>query len=515
MENDQQLRFYDFERLESTLPDTLKRSSSSLLSVLNPQVPVGRQNSFERMKENNFRENTVVGSKGKKKDHAFSRLVDGGSRGSSPVPLPQPKFNEEIHKPAMNTKQSSTGVLWVTERAKEYGFGEEQGWTNLGQGAPEHGDTIPGSFKRPTSVPIPEESKGYSSTAGLKELRTAVANFYNETYRQNKTSKYTYKNVCVVPGGRAGLARIASIISDCYLSFFLPDYTAYAEMLSLFKNFSPIPVPLSEQDNYDVHLDIIKSELARGVSAILTSNPRNPTGKCMSREQLTTLQNLCREECLLILDEFYSHYYYDEDCNGSSISSAEYVEDVNRDPVLILNGLTKAFRLPGWRICWILGPEEYISSLSSAGSYLDGGSNAPLQMEAVKFLKPSLVLQEMKALQIHFKKKRDYVLWRLTKMGFTFNEKNIPNSTFYIWLNLGHLPGKLGNSLGFFHECLHEKVIVVPGFFFLINPLNLSRLEDVIWYNYVRISYGPEMSLLADGMDGIERILRKFDCLPY
>ena len=56
-------------------------------------------------------------------------------------------------------------------------------------------------------------------------------------------------------------------------------------------------------------------------------------------------------------------------CTGSSISSAEYVEDVNRDPVLILNGLTKAFRLPGWRICWILGPEDYINALSSAGSF--------------------------------------------------------------------------------------------------------------------------------------------------
>lgn len=529
----------EFERLESTLPDALKRSASSLLEAMSStnlnsrsnSPSISNNNTTSNSRENHFNSswldsgkpsprtpsNHVHHGQAKKNHHLIQKLSKSeNGRESSPIPLPKPKFNEEIHKPAMNTKQSSTGVLWVTERANEYGFdGVDNAWANLGQGAPEHGDTIPGSFKRPTSIPIPDHSKEYAPTAGIKELREAVANYYNETYRQNLPSKYTYKNVCIVPGGRAGLTRIASIIKDCYLSFFLPDYTAYAEMLSLFKNFSPIPVPLKESDNYEVHLEMIKQELARGVSALLTSNPRNPTGKCMTRKQLHHLHKLCREKCLLIMDEFYSHYYYDDDCSGSSISSAEFVQDVNKDPVLLLNGLTKAFRLPGWRICWVLGPEEYISALSSAGSYLDGGSNAPFQYAAIDFLEPLKVKQEMKALQLHFKMKRDYIIGRLSKMGFNFNELTTPNSTFYLWLNLSHLPQKLSNCLGFFHECLHEKVIVVPGFFFLINPQNLSNLEDVIWYNYVRISYGPELNQLVKGMDGIERILYRFGCLPY
>lgn len=536
----------EFERLESTLPEPLKRSATSLLDLLNANANSNtRENRFSSglsINRTGHSSNTglsghsnhsglsgqsnhsgLSGQPGKPpqqppismQNHLLQKLTKAEhGRESSPVPLPKPKFDEDIHKPAMNTKQSSTGVLWVTERAGEYGYRGQDTWANLGQGAPEHGDTVPGSFKRPTSIPISDHSKEYAPTAGITELREAVANYYNETYRKDKLSKYTYKNVCIVPGGRAGLTRIASIISDCYLSFFLPDYTAYAEMLSLFKNFAPIPVPLNEADNYDVHIEMIKNELTRGVSALLTSNPRNPTGRCMTRKQLNDLHNLCREKCLLIMDEFYSHYYYDEGCTGSSISSSEFVDDVNKDPVLILNGLTKAFRLPGWRVCWILGPVEYINALSSAGSYLDGGCNAPFQYAAIDFLKPMSVRREMKALQLHFKMKRDYCIDRLVKMGFEFNEKNTPNSTFYIWLNLSHLPGKLSNCLGFFHECLHERVITVPGFFFLINPLNLLRLEDVIWYNYVRLSYGPDIEHLVKGMDGIERILRRFDCLP-
>lgn len=513
----------EFERLESTLPQPLRRSASSLLETLagsgsKEHLPSGFLDSTSSRLPSAAPLNSLgKSSQAARHDHLINRLsASENGREASPIPLPKPKFNEEIVKPAMNTKQSSTGVLWVTERATEYGFlgNGDDTWANLGQGAPEHGDSIPGSFKRPTSIPVDEISREYAPTAGIRELREAVAHYYNETYRRKWSSKYTYKNVCIVPGGRAGLTRIASIISDCYLSFFLPDYTAYAEMLSLFKNFSPIPVPLEEADNYEMHLNIIELELKRGVSALLTSNPRNPTGHCMTRDQLERLHKMCREKALLIMDEFYSHYYYAEGCTGSSISSAEFVKEVNKDPVLILNGLTKAFRLPGWRICWILGPEDYISALSSAGSFLDGGSNAPFQYVASSFLEPLKVKQEMKALQLHFKMKRDYIIGRLSAMGFVFTEKNTPNSTFYLWLNLSHLPGKLRNCLGFFHECLHEKVIVVPGFFFLINPQNLSRLEDVIWYNFVRISYGPELSQLEIGMDGIERILGRFNCLP-
>lgn len=121
----------------------------------------------------------------------------------------------------------------------------------MGQGAPEAGD-IEGCFQRPTSINLSTEGREYGPTAGIKPLREAVANLYNEQYRQGKESKYTYENVCIVPGGRAGLIRIAAVLGNSYLAFFIPDYTAYNEMLSLFKNFAAIPVPLSAADQYHI-----------------------------------------------------------------------------------------------------------------------------------------------------------------------------------------------------------------------------------------------------------------------
>lgn len=219
----------------------------------------------------------------------------------------------------------------------------------------------------------------------------------------------------------------------------------------------------------------------------------------ISRESTTTV----------ILDEFYSWYIYhdnDEDI-GKSISSAEYVEDVNRDSVVIVDGLTKNWRLPGWRICWVVGPKNLITALSQSGSFLDGGANHPLQLAAIPLLDPQHVHNERIALQKHFKMKRDHVLKRLKDIGLDVTLP--PMATFYIWLNLESLPDPINNGLTFFEELLKEKTIVIPGIFFDINPAHRRNLFSSPCHHFVRLSFGPPLEDLDKGIDAIERVLRK------
>ena len=180
---------------------------------------------------------------------------------------------------------------------------------------------------------------------------------------------------------------------------------------------------------------------------------------------------------------------------------------MNEDDVLIIDGLTKRFRLPGWRIAWIIGPEEFISAIGSCGSYLDGGANVPFQEAAIPMLEPDNVLKEMKALQLHFRSKRDYVVTRLKEIGFKI--KSAPDSTFYIWLDLSGLPVSINDGLNFFQKCLEEHVIVVPGIFFDLNPAKRRDLFDSPCHHFVRLSYGPKMETLKMGLDGIERIVKR------
>ncbi|KAK1778466.1 pyridoxal phosphate-dependent transferase [Copromyces sp. CBS 386.78] len=420
----------------------------------------------------------------------------------------------EGHLPhaGLDATRSSTGVIWCSEQAGEYGFFEEpEKWANLGQGAPEVDDEIEGCFPRPQQLDISVNSREYGPTAGIKPLREAVANLYNEMHRQGKESKYTWENVAIVPGGRAGLIRIAAVLNNAYVGFFIPDYTAYNEMLSLFKNFAAIPVPLSEEDGYHIHPEKIAEEIARGTSVIITSNPRNPTGRVVANPELAEIQDICRERATLVSDEFYSGYNYTSNCDGTTISAAENIKDVDEDDVLIIDGLTKRFRLPGWRVAWILGPKEFIKAIGSCGSYLDGGTNVPFQEAAIPMLEPTLVKAEMKALQRHFMDKRDFVVGRLREIGFSI--RLVPDSTFYLWLNLEWLPNPISDGLNFFQACLEEKVIVVPGIFFDLNPSKRRDLFDSPCHHFVRLSYGPTREVLERGCDGIERVVRKFQAL--
>jgi aspartate/methionine/tyrosine aminotransferase len=73
--------------------------------------------------------------------------------------------------------------------------------------------------------------------------------------------------------------------------------------------------------------------------------------------ELAEIQDICRDRATLVMDEFYGGYNYTSNCDGTTISAAENIEDVDEDDVLIIDGLTKRFRLPGWRIAWIVGPK--------------------------------------------------------------------------------------------------------------------------------------------------------------
>lgn len=131
----------------------------------------------------------------------------------------------------------STGVIYCSDRAMANGFtyANASEWANLGQGAPEVGTLpVPGVPPRPNKVEFSFESLEYAPTTGVKgecvwwtgspphlnslcpALRDAVANLYNVTYRQGKESQYTHENVCIVPGGRAGLSRVAAVIANVY-----------------------------------------------------------------------------------------------------------------------------------------------------------------------------------------------------------------------------------------------------------------------------------------------------------
>ncbi len=403
-----------------------------------------------------------------------------------------------------------TGVIYVMHRATQQGFDySNPNWANLGQGMPETGD-IPGAPPRVTQISIDPQAQEYGPITGQIELKQKVADLYNTMYRQGHASQYTYENVSIAGGGRVALTRLAAALGNINMGHFLPDYTAYEELLSVFKAFIPIPILLDPDEGYIAPLAMLKREiLGRGLKALLVSNPCNPTGQLFEGERLRRWVQMARDfKCSLILDEFYSHYIYTGPANAhppTMVSAAAYVQDVNKDPVIIVDGLTKNWRYPGWRISWTLGPKDVIGTIASAGSFLDGGPNHPFQNQVLDLLEPEMVYQETRAIQDIFGKKRDYTLARLRAMGIGVEAE--PAGTFYVWANLAKLPAPLNDGIAFFKEGLKENVITVPGIFFDVNPE--QRRAFGRYGNYSRISFGPEMAKLELGLDALERMIAR------
>ncbi len=399
-----------------------------------------------------------------------------------------------------------TGVIYVMQKAIEHGFKPfDDEWANLGQGAPETGN-IDGAMDRLTEISIDPTLCEYSHVAGQKELRQKVADLYNYLYRKNKKSKYTWENVSIAGGGRIALTRLVASLGNINMGHLIPDYTAYEELLSVFHSFVAIPILSDSSHNYQISPELIKQEIiGRGLKALLMSNPCNPTGQLVSGENLQQLINYAREyHCSIIFDEFYSHYIYDETIQyPKMVSAAEFVQDIENDPVIIIDGLTKNWRYPGLRISWTLAPKEVIDTIASAGSFLDGGASHPIQNKILTLLEPEQTIKSAKALQDCFKEKRDYTIGRLRKMGIEIEAD--PQGTFYIWAKLSNLPAPLNDGFHFFEAGLKEKVITVPGSFFDINPE--KRRTYSRFNQYVRISFGAAMNELQRGLDALERVI--------
>jgi N-succinyldiaminopimelate aminotransferase len=401
-----------------------------------------------------------------------------------------------------------TGVIYVTTEAAKLGFGAgASDWCNLGQGQPETGP-LPGAPARVHQLSIDVDDQEYAPVPGIWELREAIADLYNRLYRRGLPSQYSAENVSVCGGGRASLTRAAASLGHVNLGHFLPDYTAYEELLDIFKAFTAIPILLEGERGYAFTIEDLRHEVhGRGLAALLLSNPCNPTGKLIQGDELARWVELGRQlDCALLFDEFYSHYVWSGRPGQLPVeSAARYVTDVNRDPVILFDGFTKNWRYPGWRVTWTVGPRKVIEAVASAGSFLDGGGSKPLQRAAIPLLTDAHVIAETNAIHAAFRAKRDRLLSGLERLGVRTDRA--PDGTFYVWGKVDGLPPPLNDGMGFFRAALEKKVIVVPGEFFDVNPGKRRSQRASRFRGHVRFSFGPSMETVETALPRLEELI--------
>lgn len=403
------------------------------------------------------------------------------------------------------------GVIHVNNEAMKAGWRMgDPAWTNLGQGQPEVGD-ITGAPPRLANLAIDPADHAYGPVEGIPEYREAIAAHYNRLYRQGKASLYTAENVCVAPGGRAALTRLAAAMDRTRMGYFTPDYTAYEDMLTTFPRIEPVHIELPAASGCRIDPTDLDRRIERDrLGALLISNPCNPTGVVVSGSELKSWVDLGRRRsCTLLMDEFYSHFVYPAPGaswpSGKGVSAAEFVEDVNTDPVVIIDGLTKCFRYPGWRSGWVVGPKAVIQAMTAAGSFLDGGSSRPVQRLAIQALQPARADQETNAVRAVFAEKQKLTLGKLREAGVRFpvvekTPAGAPTGTFYVWGDISGLPAPISEGEGFMRAGFAAQVLTVPGVFFDVNP-GKARAGTSPLKNFVRFSFGPPRQNLEAGLN--------------
>ena len=183
------------------------------------------------------------------------------------------------------------------------------------------------------------------------------------------------------------------------------------------------------------------------------------------------------------------------------------MDDVNKDPVVCFDGLTKSYRYPGWRAGWAVGPADIIEQINRAASAVDGGPSMLTQRATLEAIKPERVAATTKALRENFAKKRAVMLSALKEMGIRTAQD--PSGTFYVWACIEDLPEPINDADKFFFACLEKKVMTVPGHFFDVRPHRVRPAVEP-YRHWVRLSYGPNMETLVKGLTRMKEVVDSY-----
>ncbi len=403
------------------------------------------------------------------------------------------------------------GVIWVVYEASKRGFyNGHPDWCNLGQGQPEVGD-MEGAPARISHLDILPGDQAYGPVGGTLEAREAVAELYNSMFRRGMKSQYKAENVSIASGGRLALMRfICTLEADSRVLYQSPDYTAYEDYFFYVRNHCTfVPMYTSPAEHFKVSSARLQSVVSKEhPSVFIFSNPCNPTGEVIQGDELAHYVRISREHnMLLAADEFYSHFIYTPDGRPGQgpVSSSAYIEDVNKDPVLIFDGLTKNHRYPGWRAGWTLGPAHCIEMINRAASAIDGGPSMLMQRVLLEAIEPARFAAETSALREGFAKKRALMLERLAQLQVL--PAHAPEGTFYVWADISKLPAPLDDADALFFAGLERKVMTVPGRFFDIRPSRIHPVPEPLAH-WVRFSFGPPYAVVEKGLTRLAEVVR-------
>ena len=346
---------------------------------------------------------------------------------------------------------------------------DEYGAINLSQGFPDFDP--PRELMDALARVAYEGPHQYSVTYGAPNLRAALAEKYRRTTGVTADPE---TQVLVTCGGTEAMMSAMMALCDPgdKVLVFSPFYENYGAD-AILSGAEPIYIPLVPPA-YDFDPALIEEGFREGAKAIVICNPSNPCGKVFSREELVLIGDLAkRYDAYVVTDEVYEHMVY-----APSVHTPMAGLPGMAERTITCNSLSKTFSITGWRLGYLIGPEEVVEAARKVHDFLTVGAPAPLQEAAVTGL--GFGEEYYRELNALYRKKRDYFLEGLDRLGL---KHNIPQGTYFVMVEISDFlaqPQFQGwSDLAFCEWMIREiGVAAVPGSSFFREPVNnLIRLH--------------------------------------
>lgn len=394
----------------------------------------------------------------------------------------------ELSRKVQRIKPSLT--LAITAKAKEM---KARGIDVLSFGAGEPDFDTPENIKAAGIAAIKNGETKYTASSGTPALKKAI----QQKFIRENNLVYELKNIMVNAGAKHSLYNIFQAIlnKDDEVIIPAPYWVSYPDMVMLAEG-KPIIVQTKPENNFQLTLQDILKEIRPKTKALVINSPSNPTGAVYSRTHLEEIARyLESKDIYIISDEIYEHFLYD---NRSFYSIANYSENI-KQKTIVVNGVSKAYAMTGWRIGYIAAQEEVIKAIDVIQSQSLSNPNSIAQAATIEALNGDQASVRM-MLQA-FDERRQYMVKELNRIPGVICA--MPQGAFYAFPDVRGLFGKKYNgkeiigSMDLANLLLEEAhVAVVPGIGFGTE-------------GFIRLSYACSMQTIEQGLARIKDFVAK------
>ena len=362
---------------------------------------------------------------------------------------------------------------------------------NLSVGEPDF--PTPENIKQAAKKAIDENQTRYTINPGTVELRKAIA----AKLKRDNDLDYDIKNIIVSNGAKHSIFNciLATVNQGEEVIIPAPYWVSYPDMVSI-ANGTSIIIDTKEGNGFKVTPEELERAITPRTKALILCNPSNPTGSAYSKNELEKVAEVClKHNFYIISDEIYEKLTYGD----YKFASFPSLNEELKKRTLLVNGLSKAYSMTGWRIGYTAGPENVIQAINKIQSHSTSNASSISQAASLEALNGSQ--DAVEAMRKEFEKRRDYLYKQLISIDGISCYK--PEGAFYlfpnvsVYFNKSHGEAKIKNSFDFAMYILSDaKVATVPGSAFGAE-------------GFLRLSYATSMANLEEAVARIKESLKK------